>query len=248
MLRTVTILDELLSSLPEKPVPVRSVLVGAHWTVVCSRHAGMAATLMADRPHGHSSVREVGRLHEKPAQALAELSRSADPLEASIGVAAINSMLEVDQGICRAANAAEILANEGRNRNVALVGHFPFVEQLREAVGQLWVLELHPREGDFPADAAPDLLPRADVVAITASALINRTLDGLLELCQPSSTVMVLGPSTPLSPILFEHGVHILSGTQVTDEAAVLRTVGQGASFRQVQGTRLLTLLRQSQD
>jgi uncharacterized protein (DUF4213/DUF364 family) len=56
---------------------------------------------------------------------------------------------------------------------------------------------------------------------------------------------MVIGPSTPLSPVLFQHGVGIISGTRVVDEAAVLRTVGQGASFRQVEGVKLLTLARE---
>ena len=55
---------------------------------------------------------------------------------------------------------------------------------------------------------------------------------------------MVLGPSTPLSPVLFEHGATLISGTRVVDEAAVLRTVGQGATFQQVEGVRLLTLER----
>ena len=243
-----TILDELLARLPKGSVPVRHVLVGAHWTVVCSRHAGMAATLMAEKPHGHSRVREVGRLEEKPAQALAELARSDDPLEASIGVAAINSLLDVDETHAQELNAAEVLAQRGRGRNVALIGHFPFIETLRPAVGQLWVIELHPMEGEYPAEAAADLLPQADVVAITGSALINHTLDRLLSLCQPASTVMVLGPSTPLSPVLFEHGAQILSGTRVTDEAAALRTVAQGASFQQVQGTRLLTLVHEQKE
>lgn len=241
-----TILDDLLASLPVADVPVRHVLVGAHWTVVCSRHAGMAATLMAEKPHGHSRVRDVGHLAEKPAGALAELSRSDDPLEASIGVAAINSLLEVDERQARELNAAEVLGQRGRDRNVALIGHFPFIEQLRPAVGQLWVIELHPAAGEYPAEAAADLLPKADMIAITASALINHTLDSLLALCQPTSTVMVLGPSTPLSPVLFDHGAHILSGTRIVDEAAVLRTVAQGASFRQVDGIRLVTLVRDS--
>ena len=51
--------------------------------------------------------------------------------------------------------------------------------------------------------------------------------------------VMVLGPSTPLSPALFDHGVDALSGARVVHEAAVLRTVGQGATFQQVEGVRL---------
>ncbi len=239
-----TILDQLLARLPTEPVRTRQVLVGAHWTVVCSRHAGMAATLMADQPHGHSRVREVGHLEEKPAQALAELARSADPLEASIGVAAINSLLKVDETLAQEINAGEVLAARGKEKNVALIGRFPFIEQLRQAVGQLWVIELHPLDGEYPSEAAADLLPNADLVAITGSALINHTLDGLLALCRPTSTVMVLGPSTPLSPVLFEHGAHILSGTRVANEADVLRTVGQGAAFRQVEGTRLLTLVR----
>ena len=57
-----SILDDLLRNL-SMDGPVRSVLVGAHWTVVCSRHCGMAATLSDTRPHGHSQVRDAGRLH-----------------------------------------------------------------------------------------------------------------------------------------------------------------------------------------
>jgi uncharacterized protein len=239
------ILDDLLASLPATAVPVRRVLVGAHWTVVCSRHAGMAATLMADKPHGHSRVRDLGHLEEKPAGMLAELSLSDDPLEASIGVAAINSLLEVDETRAQELNAAEVLAERGRGSKVALVGHFPFIEQLRPVVGQLWVIELHPAAGEYPAGAAVDLLPKADVIAITGSGLINHTLDDLLALCQPTSTVMILGPSTPLSPVLFHHGAQILSGIRVVDEDAVLRSVAQGASLRQVEGVRYVTLMRE---
>jgi hypothetical protein len=44
--------------------------------------------------------------------------------------------------------------------------------------------------------------------------------------------------------VLFDHGVTILSGARVVDEIAALRTIGQGASFQQVEGVRLLTLRR----
>jgi uncharacterized protein (DUF4213/DUF364 family) len=238
-----TLLDDLLSGLTED-VPVRSVLVGAHWTVVCSRHCGMASTLMSTHPHGHEQVREAGHLLQKSARELAELARSDELLEASIGVAAINSMLEVDESLAVEINASEVLANRGRGKNVALVGHFPFISQLRQTAGQLWVIEQHPAEDEYPAEAAVDLLPQADIVAITASALVNHTLDNLLALCPKQVPVMILGPSTPLSPVLFDHGATIISGTRVTDESAVLRTVGQGASFRQVDGVKLLTFQR----
>jgi hypothetical protein len=50
---------------------------------------------------------------------------------------------------------------------------------------------------------------------------------------------MALGPGTPLSPVLFEHGAIIISGARVVDEVAVMRTTGQGATFQQVEGARL---------
>lgn len=236
-----TILDELLDSL-DGDAPIRAVWVGVHWTYVCSRYGGLASTLIGNSPHGHDSVREVGHLHEKSARQLAEYARSENPLEVSIGFAAINSLIKADESRSVDINAGEVLAERGRGKNVALVGHFPFIPKLREAVGTLWVIEQHPAEGEYPASAAADLLPQADLVAITGTALMNHTLDNLLALCSPDSTVMILGPSTPLSPILFGHGVTYLSGARVIDEAAALRTISQAASFKQVEGVRLLTL------
>jgi uncharacterized protein (DUF4213/DUF364 family) len=173
---------------------------------------------------------------------LAELARSTELLEASIGVAAINSLLEIDDSLAAQLNASEVLMSRGRGKNIALVGHFPFINQLRSVAGQLWVIEQHPVEDEHPAQTAADLVPQADVVAITGTALINHTLDGLLALCRSDALVMVLGPSTPLSPALFDHGAAIISGARVIDEDAALRTIAQGAIFQQVEGVRLLTL------
>jgi uncharacterized protein (DUF4213/DUF364 family) len=238
-----TILTEILNSL-SGDAPVRSILVGAHWTVVCSRHCGMASTLMGNHTHGQGQVRDVGRLHTKTARELAEYVRSENPLEASIGMAATNSLLDLDEGRSASINAVDVLVERGRGKKVALVGHFPFIPKLRPVAGQLWVIEQHPVEDDYPAEAAADLIPQADVVAITSSALVNRTFDGLLALCRPEALVMALGPSTPLSPVLFEHGISILSGIRVEDETAVLQTVSQGATFQQVDGVRLSTLIK----
>lgn len=238
------ILDDLLLSLgPDGPV--RSVLVGAHWTAVCSRHCGLASTLTGQKPHGHERVREVGHLHLKTALELAELGRSENLLEASIGVAAINSLIQIEQEHVLESNARDVLAEHGRGRAVALVGHFPFIPELRPLTKELWVIEQHPNEGEYPPEAAADLIPQADVVAITGTALINHTLEGLLALCRPGSFVMILGPSTPLSPVIFGHGVAMLSGAWVVDEEAALRTISQGATFQQVEGVRLVAMSKE---
>ncbi|MCX6034795.1 MAG: DUF364 domain-containing protein [Chloroflexi bacterium] len=240
------ILDNLLDSL-DVDAPIRAVLVGVHWTVVCSRFCGMASTFTGDKPHGHDPAHGVGHLHEKSARELAEYAHSDNLLEASIGVAAINSLLAVDESGAVETNAVEVLIEHGRGKNVALVGHFPFIPKLRPAVGQLWVIEQRPVDGEYPAESAADLIPQADVVAITGSALINHTLDSLLALCRPQAVVMILGPSTPLSPVLFAHGVTILSGVRVIDKEAACQTISQGAIFQQVEGVRLLTITRKEE-
>lgn len=238
-----SLLDDLIASL-QGDAPVRSLLVGTHWVVVGSRSCGMASALRGQHAHGDPEVREAGRLHLRTARGLVDLARSGSMLEASIGVAALNALLPVQAADSVEVNAAEVLVERGRGKQVALVGHFPFIPRLQASCRQLWVLEQQPERGEHPAEAAADLLPRADLVAITGTALINGSLEALLSYCRPQATVMVLGPSTPLSQVLFDYGVDILSGTRVVDEAAVLRTVGQGASFRQVQGVRLLTFTR----
>jgi len=53
-----------------------------------------------------------------------------------------------------------------------------------------------------------------------------------------------LGGTAPLSSVLFNYGVDAISGTQVVDPETVLRCVSQGATFRQIKGVRLLTMMR----
>jgi len=181
---------------------------------------------------------------ERSALELAALLRSESPVEASIGMAAVNALLEVDEEACVVINAEEVIIEKGAAKKVAIVGHFPFIPRVRRVVGTLWVLEQRPRDDDLPADAAPEIIPQADVVAITGTALINHTFEELAALCRPEAYVLVLGGSAPLSPLLFDYGVYAIAGTRVIDVPAVLRAVSQGATFRQIPGKRLLTMKR----
>lgn len=247
------ILDNLLTTLPD--APIRDVRVGAFWTAVVAEvdgvtRCGLAATLHNEADHHHTDqpdVRDAGNLVAYTARDLAALARAASRLEASIGLAAINALLPPPLASANL-NAEEVIAQHGAGKRVALIGHFPFVPRLRERVGTLWVLEQQPRGEDLPAHAAAEIVPQADVLAITGTTLINHTFDALMALRRADARVLVLGPTTPLSPILFEHGVHIVSGAIVENVAAVLRGVSEGASFRQLHrlGARLVTLQKGS--
>jgi len=91
------------------------------------------------------------------------------------------------------------------------------------------------------------VLPQADVIALTGTSLINHTFDHLIGLCRPDAFVVLLGGSTPLTPVLFDRGVDALSGTRVVDVPVALQAIGQGATFRQIAGKRLLTMMREAQ-
>lgn len=236
------LLSILLDALPAEPVPLRKVIIGVHWTLVSSKYCGLSSTLVGEGPHGHATIRDVGTLHQKSAQELAQWVLSDVLLEASIGMAALNSLLEVDEGRLQQVNAVEVIARESKDKNLLVVGHFPFVEQIKSITQNCWVIEKRPFGDDFPEEAAQQFMPQADVVAITGTAFINHTLDDLLTLCRPESLVMVLGPSTPLSPLLFNCGVSFLSGSRIVDEDAAVITIQQGATLPQVKGVRLVTM------
>ena len=48
------------------------------------------------------------------------------------------------------------------------VGHFPFIDHVRPLVKTLWTLEQKPNGDNLPAESVPQIIPQADVLAITA--------------------------------------------------------------------------------
>lgn len=240
------IINDLLSVL-DYNTPVIDIRQGPFQTAVMTRRGGLASTPHDSGPHHEKSpVGKPGSLLELSARDLAHLALSSSQHEAAIGMAAINSLVDVDENICVELNAADLIARKGEHKKVSIIGHFPFIPSLRPVVKELWVIEKNPQEGDFPESDASRYLPVSDVVGITGTALTNRTIGRLLELCDPDAYVVVLGGTAPLSPVLFDHGVDAVSGTLVVEPESVLRCVSQGATFRQIKGIRLLTMMKKN--
>jgi len=235
-------LDDLISILSGDSV-VREVHTCVFWTAVLSKHCGLASTFHEPHP-SHRPVKNAGSLIGLSALELAQYARSDNVLEASIGMAAINSLIDIDEARCIRENALDVLVREGRGKNIAIVGSFPWTPKLRMIASTLWVIEQNPREGELPAEAAEDVLPQADVVGLTGTSLINHTVDRLLDLSKNSFIVMV-GPTTPLSPVLFDYGVNILAGVRVVEPDKAINSISQGAIFSQVEGVELVTMAKE---
>ncbi len=220
--------------------------LGHFWAVVeTSAGTGMASALRSEEHlHGSTPIADAGSLHELEPIELAERLRSTSLLEASLGLAAANALLGPPDGRLTEHNAAAVLAERGAGKRVAMVGRFPFADRLDRACGELWVFERGDgrRPDDLDDDQMAELLPQADVVAVTSTSIINRTLPEILGRVRPDTFVLLLGPSTPLAPRLFGLGIDLLCGTVVVDPEAVLRAVEQGAVTGQITGVRRVSL------
>lgn len=240
------ILESVVESL-KSDSPVKQVLIGRHWTAVVSRSCGLASSMSQECGSNDFNEKNDKVLTDYTALELARRALSDDIIEASLGLAAINSLTDIDTGRCVAVDGAKILLNKGAGKNISIIGHFPFVDDVRKGAAKVWVMEKWQREGDYPAEAAEKFLPLSDIVVISSTTLINHTIEGLLALCPEHALKILLGPTTPLSDVLFEYGVDILSGTRVVDPERVLRSISEGCHFRQLKkrgGIELLTLAR----
>ena len=227
------ILNSILESI-KADAPVRDVRRGLSWTAVVSRRCGLASTVAhGGCSHGTGGGIE-GSFTGMTAIELARLCIEDDTGKASLGLAAINSLLDVDPYEYSGVDGLKIINEMGKGKNISVIGHFPYLDNLAREAKNLWIIEKQPGAGDHPEEKGKDLIPQSDIVVITSTTLINKTLPGILGLCRKGSVKMLLGPSTPLSPVAFEYGIDMLSGSVVTENDVVLRSVSEGASFMQL--------------
>jgi len=238
------VLMDLISSL-DLNSKARDIRQGVFHTAVVTRSCGLAATLPRDALGQHPPlVKEPGFLLKKRVSELVRMSFSESILEAAIGMATINSLLETNEDCCIERNAQHIIAEKGAGKRIAIIGHFPFISALKQQAETVWVIEKNPQQGDFSEDQAQEIIPQADVVGITGTSLTNHTFEDLRRLFSPRAYVVMLGDTTPLSPVLFDYGIHAVSGTKVADVQQVLSCVSEGATYRQIKGIRRLTMIR----
>ncbi|MDO4566591.1 MAG: DUF364 domain-containing protein [Oscillospiraceae bacterium] len=151
----------------------------------------------------------------------AEAVKSWNFKEASLGLAAINAFYNTPARM-EALGCGEPYKNyctrglDFKGATVGLIGHLKMPEEALKGAKQVCILEQRPQPGDYPDPACEYLLPECDVVLITGSTLVNKTLPRLLQLCEAAYTILV-GPSVPLCPALLKLGVNRLAGMAVVD-------------------------------
>jgi len=232
------IYDELINTIPDD-LRVLDCMVGLHWTLVrCQQGLGTAMT-MKGGPERNGFTEIIGW----SLKSLAGWIKSWNMVEASIGQAALNAALNTPAGVehltgqpfdyeahPELANGFDQFIPELQGKKVAVIGHFPNIDKLRPYC-ELSILERSPRDNDLPDPACEYILPAQDLVFITGTAFINKTMPRLIELSQ-GARLVVIGPSVPISQVLFDHGIDTISSTVLLDHQLVWNAVKQGGKMK----------------
>lgn len=229
---------------PARERTVRQAVAGARFCAVLLDDGGLGVVNIC--PDGCSSAAPsvAGGLPQPGTSAADVLAALGLRERAAIGLATANALANRS---CHeggrwdeARNGGDVLDSvELRpDDHVGMVGCFtPLVEAIRRRVRRLTIFERASRAGadHLPGDRAPEILPECSVALITATTLVNDTLDGLLAAARQCREVVLLGPSTPLVPEVFAapgQRVTLLAGVVVTDPDELLRTVVVGGGTR----------------
>jgi len=224
------LVNELIESVKDYDCEVKRVCIGLHWTMVESKYVGMAHTYKTNRK---VELVDSGNLVGKRAFELALRMKSWEPLEASIGLAAINSLIE-PAGFD--GNVDGYIRSAAQGKTVTVIGRFPFNQQISDFAKRVFFLEIEPDKNELPSFAAEEVIPESDVVVITATTLINKSLPRLLELAESKDSI-ILGPSTPMNDVLFRYGAKRLAGVKVVDSDALMGSLMQGCkAFKKLAG------------
>lgn len=205
--------DKFIEQVPEN-ITVEHVHQGPVWTLVQTKDSsgkkkcGIAVTINETC----SSLPAYSNFVGKPLKEIAALCKDWNFLTASVGTAALNSWLNTRHfNGAITGNTFDDYAKYAEGKKVAIIGHFRMLEKSLLDISQVSILERLPEPGDYPDSACEYILPKQDLVFITGSAFTNKTLPRLLELSKNARTVIV-GPSTPMSDILFDYHVDEISG------------------------------------
>jgi uncharacterized protein (DUF4213/DUF364 family) len=187
-----------------------------------------------------------GKLKGRKAMEFVDEMLSGNPLKKSMGIAVLNALSvmcwkerpPVAYSIKTGVDATDEVAIPADEYVVVVGALVPVLRALKQRNKPFGILELDPLtlKADemkyyIPPVLAPEKTPRAGVLIITGTTLINDTLEELLRMRKPDARVIVMGPTASMLPgAFFRHGVGLLGGVIVTEPDRVLDVIAEGGS------------------
>lgn len=215
-----------------KGIKVREVRIGVGYTAVAlnRRGTGMAAVIRENVASHCGVVAKAGKLSGMPAsELLLYLVNSCNAVERALGLATANAILSAEAPQEESDTLA--LMNLSSSDHVAMVGYFrPLVPRIEKTGAKLTVLEKNKALPDILSfKSRGNVLKTCTVAIITATSILNNTLETILNELENPRWVSILGPSTPVCRDIFAGTpVTHLGGSVVTDPKKVMQIVSEG--------------------
>jgi uncharacterized protein (DUF4213/DUF364 family) len=219
---------------------IRQVVAGARFCAVVLDDGGTGVAHLCQEVCGEPPPWVSDRLPQPGTAAAELLATLGSSAKSALGLATANALANRPDKWDATAIGGDLLdVIELRpDDRVGMVGCFsPLVEPIRQRVRRLFIFERGPRLAPdlLPENRAADLLPECSVALITATTLMNGTIDALLSAAAHCREVVLLGPSTPLVADVFADShrrASLLSGVVVTDSPGLVRVVARGGGTR----------------
>ncbi len=228
------LITDLTPGVRRPDVEIQEIILGDKFIgVVAGGRMGLSSVLGA-RPKPGEVDQCLALVGAVASKAIA-LVHSPSPFSLAVGLAALNAANSPDPetAVESTLPTHDLIARLGRDKVTGLVGEFPFVDNLAPRVGTFHLFELNPVPGALPREDWEATLPRLDVLALTATTLLTRHMAWYLTRAR-QARIVILGPTTPLSPCLYDWGADYLCGSVVTDIQRVKQSLGSGSCFRSI--------------
>jgi uncharacterized protein (DUF4213/DUF364 family) len=208
------------------------VRIGLGYTCVelADGAAGVAWTPERSHAGNCTHLSRAGTIEDCREQEVLSWLDSDDHYLRAIGLAACNA-INLRQEKDFSNDEALGLLNIQQHDHVVIVGFFsPLMAQIKKTGCTFDVLDLNPaKPGIVDLRSGPALLAACDVAIITATSIINGTIDGLLDNLARNRAALLLGPSTPLCAEAFSgKRISQLSGALVRAPDPLKRVISQG--------------------
>ncbi|EKD69182.1 MAG: Protein containing DUF364 [uncultured bacterium] len=197
-------------------------------------------------PHLCRGIKDAGNLRGKAMGEIIDLIDSPSSLERSLAMAGINSLLNADLSMqAQSGDMLLYLRDNFKGKKIAMVGHFPFADEMKKWAGEFHVIEKNPVGDDVLFEGAgKKYLNEADATVITGTTILNKSFVEVIGECKNSFNVM-LGPTVPPSAVLFKYGVNAIVAIKATDNAQLYSSIAEGAIVPRFKGSEMVTYCRE---
>lgn len=221
---------------------IKEIIHGISWTAA---KLGTGSVGVAMHGYGDTAPRMFDTLEGMAVKEAAKAVLSWNFEEANEGMAVINACYNTLENLEKLNSSVDDLPGgalsgfDMTGKTVGFIGHLVgkhsgITEEMLNSTKAYYIMEREPKDGDLPDSACEYILPMCDIVVITGSASMNKTMPRLLELSQ-NAKVILTGPSVPMCKEIMSLGIDRLYGNVIVEPdelcASIVEKKGSVNSF-----------------